>query len=270
MNTIKSCAYFMTFILLTALTTGCVAVPDTSFNTPKTVQQIASTYKAGNYNQAYQLSLTLMHEVDKNYRALAFYYAGKCSIEFKNDPAALKYFLQASQYAVDNILQADSCSEIGLLYAKSAQHTSASKYFLKAAKFYPQGRDRANAYYYAAVSQQKIGQLSQARQSLYLARGSNADATLLTQIDNQLRVTGYTIQIGAYSTQKNAIAAARNVALKALTMRLDKPKIVEIKTPQNKTYYRVQVGAFSSYKNANLSRQRLGVKDTIVVPIIQK
>ena len=52
-----------------------------------------------------------------------------------------------------------------------------------------EGEDRAQAYLYAGIAQQKIGYWPQARTSLLLARKSTRDPGVVQRIDQQLAVT---------------------------------------------------------------------------------
>ncbi|QQE10250.1 SPOR domain-containing protein [Planctomycetota bacterium] len=252
------------------LFTGCIAVPETDNATPLTIKQMNNAYEAKQFQQAYKHALVLMKDHDPDYRALAYYTAAKCNMKLNNNPQALTFMTQASQSAKDKLLLADSYAELGIIYGRMNKNAEAAANYLKAAKTYPQGKERANAYYYAGISQQKMGQLAEAKKSFFLARSSNANMQLLQQINSRISVNGYTIQIGAYSSKVNAIKAAQEVSLRSMTMNHGKPKIAEIADKDNKTVYRVQIGSFSSYKSANYAKRLLGVSDAIVVPLTKK
>ncbi|QDU35327.1 Sporulation related domain protein [Poriferisphaera corsica] len=256
--------------LLAIVLQGCIAMPESNRGAPLTVQKMNNAYNANNHQQAYQHALILMNDPDPDYRALAYYTAAKSNLQLGNRSQAIAFLTQATQTAKDPSLIADAYAELGIQSAKLDEHAKAAGYYIHAAKNYPVGNDRANAYYYAAISQQKIGQLDQAKKSLFLARSSNADHKLLQQIDSRIFVAGYTIQIGAYTAKSNAISAAQNVALRSMTMNLDKPKIAEIKNDSDQVIYRVQIGNFTSFKSANYAKHRLGIKDAIVIPLSKK
>jgi cell division protein FtsN len=86
------------------------------------------------------------------------------------------------------------------------------------------------------------------------------------KIDRQQRVTGYTIQLGAFSQPSNARQAARTWRGRASQRGLGEPRLLRSQN-EGQTLTLVQLGRFNTVRAANQARDRLGASEAIVVPL---
>ncbi len=121
-------------------------------------------------------------------------------------------------------------------------------------------KDRANAYYYGGIAQQKMGRWPQARNNLSLAISNSRDPDFRAKAIAQLKVTGYTLQTGAYEIEDHARSVANTMANRVASMHMGRPRIVPSHDPgSNRRLYLVQVGEFSSWPTALAARDELGL-----------
>lgn len=175
-------------------------------------------------------------------------------------------YLQRAARSSDRKLSGDAYGALGLLHTDRGDFAAAAKALLSAADRLD-GHNKANAYFYAALAQQRLGQWSQARSNLIQARSAGPDADLLTRINQQMRVTGFTVQTGAYSTRDNAERAAARLATRVKGLSLGSPVVVEARTASGQRLYLVQVGQFVTHTRAVLARSSVQMDSAIVVPL---
>jgi len=105
------------------------------------------------------------------------------------------YLAQAERYlrvavnSRDKAMAADAQSTVGLIYSKQGRYVQAADALLRSARNQT-GEDRAQAYFYAGIAQQKLGRWPQARTSLLLSRSSTRDAQLSQRVNTQLAEIG--------------------------------------------------------------------------------
>ena len=87
------------------------------------------------------------------------------------------------------------------------------------------------------------------------------------QVNTQLNITGYTLQIGAFAKQSNARHTAEQIAARTRDAKLGLPRIVLSTDPKGQHWHLVQIGRFSSFATASIARQRLGTTKSIIVPL---
>ena len=195
--------------------------------------------------------------------AQAAYLAGVASLQLSRPADAVRYLQIAAR---DPGLRPSALVNLGLAQAQLNQHHAAAAALLEAAPRLA-GEDRAKAYFYAAISQQKLGQWAQARTSLSLARGATRDPALLQQIDGLLDVAGYTLQVAAFADAQRATAAARDLAPRSQRAGLGAPRLATRTTPAGQTLTAVQVGSFASFDAATRAKATLGDRNAVVVPL---
>lgn len=233
-------------------------------NGPDQVQASQAAFARGDYAQAHASALRALSTVRGQEREEAAYLAGVSAYKLGYLQTAERYLTQASN-SRDVSMSTDALSTLGLIYSQSGRYAQAADAFLRSAD-HQSGEDRAQAYFYGGIALQKLGRWPQARTSLLLARQSTRDANLRSRIDEQLAVTGYTIQLGAFSSRSNADKLAQQYALRASRSKLGSVFV----TPSNGSggvMYLVQVGRFATFSAASTGRDRLGVKDTVIVPL---
>lgn len=238
---------------------GCVGAGGARLN------ELYADYNAGQYNAVFHRAETLAQSGNRKTAQEAAYMAGLSAYRMDNLATAARY-LRLAAASRDAALAGDALATLGLVYARQGDHTQACHAFTQAAKRLA-GEDKANAYYQAAVASQKLGQWSQARSYLMLARSTSTDRTLQTQIAQALGTTGFTLQAGFFSLQSNAEREAQRLAQKAADARLGYPRIVPATDARGQPGYLVQVGQFSSYASAIEARNRFGEPLAMIVPL---
>lgn len=249
----------ITVVLTVGLCGGCVGSSSARLN------ELYADYNSAQYNAAFHRAETLAQSGNRKTAQEAAYIAGLSAYRMGNLPAAARYLRLASASS-DEALAGDALGALGLVYAQQGDYALACNTFGRAAKKLT-GEDRANAYYQAAVCSQKLGQWSQARSYLMLARSATSNSSLQSQISQALGTTGFTLQVGFFSVQSNAETEAQRLARKAADAKLGYPRIVPATDARGQAGYLVQVGQFSSYASAMTARDRFGEPLAMIVPL---
>lgn len=244
--------------------TGCQA-PQTSQST--SLSQSRSLYAAGQYPQALQKARFVadLPTTPQREREQAAYVAGLSAYRLRDLDTAQQY-LQVAALSDSASLSGDARATLGLVFSERGSYGLAADNLLAAAQRMT-GQNKANSYFYAGVAQQKHGRWPQARTTLSLAKSSSTDPGFRSRVDDQLRITGYTLQLGAYTVESNANASAQRIAARAVELRLGAPRVVPAADPSGKRLYLAQVGQFSSWPTALMARDSLGTTSAIVVPL---
>lgn len=246
--------------VVTALLCGCAAT-----NNSRDIAQISNAYHQGQYARAYQMAVPVARSYDSSSRAIASYYAGLSAEKLNKLNEASSYLLRATR-SNDQGLSADAAAALGLVYSKLGDYKAATNaFYLAATKM--TGEAQAKALLYEAIAQQKLGQFSKARANLVIARSLSRSASLKRKINSQMAITGYTIQVGAFSDKSRAKKAAQKWAKKIKSMNLGLPRMVSSTNSSGKHMILVQIGRFSTYASARISRQQLNNNRTIIAPL---
>ncbi len=252
-------ASFLSVAVCTA-SIGCAAYG------PPQIDAIRVAYGRGDYAEASRQAQQMMRVGPVAYKDEAAYMAGMSAYRLKATATAERH-LQAAAKSSDVALSADALIVLGLIYAQQGKHAAAVRSLLDAVPRLPTGQDRANAYFHAAKAQQKLGQWGQARTSLRLARGSSTDPAFRKRAIQELSVTGFTIQVGAFANQANALRTARKLARKVAAKKLGLFRLVPAVDQNGQAMFLVQAGKYSSHDSANSARDRLGLTSAIIVPL---
>jgi len=250
-------------ILAAALLAGCATQQTTTQD-----QQLAaaqSAYNGGDYHGAYRRATHVYSIARGSTRDEAAYLAGISAQRLGNGPAAQSH-LQAAARAADRRLAAEANASLGLLHSEQGRFDLAARDLTRAAADL-EGQDKANAHFYAAVAQQKLGQWPQARTNLVLARAATQDPAFRHQVEAQLAVTGYTIQVGAFRSEANARTAADRAAPAATSQRVGLPRLVASTDSRGLPVTLVHVGRYATFAAANQARHQLGDQQAIIVPL---
>jgi len=86
-------------------------------------------------------------------------------------------------------------------------------------------------------------------------------------IEDQLNVTGYTIQTGAFRDRDNALRAANDLATAAENLGLPQPRLLDSTDTRGSRVTLVQIGEFATFASARAFADRLGVGDAVIVPL---
>lgn len=226
------------------------------------IEELTSLYAQGDYRTAYDLGKQIAFDRFRNDRYEAAYIAG-LSAEKLGDLRSADKMLNKALASPDETLAVDAADALGLVYSRQGRYTEAQRQLLWAAERL-KGERQAKAYYYGGIAQQKMDYWSQARTTLILARGLSRDAALRAQIDQQISVTGWTLQLGAFTDAERARTQAEEVAATARDMKLGLPRLVTGTSGEGTPVTFVHIGQFTSYQSATRYRDALGKPGVII------
>ncbi|MEM6749632.1 MAG: SPOR domain-containing protein [Planctomycetota bacterium] len=227
------------------------------------LEQANGLYAGGEYRLAYEEARRVMADRTQSARAdEAAYVAGLSAHKLGETSRAIRYLDQASQ-AGDARTAFDAAVSLGSVYTEAGRHDHAAGAFHRASEL-SGGDDQARALFYAAVAEQKLGRWDSARTTLWLVIGKAQDPALRRQAEEQLTVTGYTIQAGAYRDAANANQTAERIAARAAELGLGAPRLVSRRGPDGRTVTLVQVGEFGTFEHAVQNVRRLGEPAVVV------
>jgi tetratricopeptide (TPR) repeat protein len=232
---------------------------------PSPTQLAQAHYQRGDYAKAQTAAARAAATAGGSQRYLANYMAGMSAYRLNNFAQAERY-LRIAANSKDQAMAADAQSTVGLIYSRQGRYAQAADALLRSARNHT-GEDRAQAYLYAGIAQQKLGRWPQARTSLLLARSSTRDAQLAQRVNTQLAVTGYTIQVGAFSSRTNADKAAAGYTPRASRAKVGLVRVVPASRAGRRGVNLVQVGRFATFNAASEGRRRLGDTSALVVPL---
>lgn len=220
-------------------------------------------YQSGDYPMAYHIASTIASGDPQLDSDEAAYLAGLSAGELGDLKNAIRYLTQASK-SFDKQLAANAGVMLGLAYTNAERYGPAADALLKAAPVLT-GEERAKAYFYAAVAQQKLGRWASAHDNLILAQVSSTDPELRGLITQRLAVIGYTIQIGSFADAANAQDAAEQITEAAAAAGVAPPRLLPNPARPGQTL--VHVGRFTTYQSAITYRDQLGLPGAFVVPL---
>lgn len=227
-----------------------------------TIEEVTVLYGQGDYQGAYDLGKPIAWDRYRDDRYEAAYIAGLSAQSLGQLQNADK-MLNKAMASPDPSLATDAADALGLVYSQQGRYAEAQRVLLWAAERLD-GERQARAYFYAGIAQQKLGQWSQARTTLVLARGLTRDAGFKSQIDQQVNVTGWTLQLGAFTDRASARSLAESIAAKSRDMKLGLPRLVNGRTGDGEAVTYVHAGQFTSYQSATRYRDALGTPGVII------
>lgn len=252
----------MCVVAALALTAGGCKTIDRG---PSPTEQAQAQFQTGDYARAYTTAARAATTAGGSQRDLAHYLAGVSAYRLENLSTAERY-LRVAAASRDESLSADARSTLGLIYSRQGRYTDAADALLSGAQL-QEGEDLAQAYLYAGIAQQKIGYWPQARTSLLLARKTTRDPGVVQRIDQQLAVTGYTIQVGAFADKSNADQLAGRYAVRAAAGKMGSVAVVPTVGSNGRAVNLVQVGRFTTFDAANTARGMLGDTGAVIVSL---
>lgn len=234
------------------------------------LQASQSAYQNGDFVASYREARAIYDNPANTVedRDNAAYMVGMSSYRMRNFDRA-REFLQIAAASGDPALSADASVQLGLLYSERGNYGLAADALHHAADKLT-GPDKANAYFYAGVAEQKEGRWPQARTTLSLAMSGSQDPAFRQRVADQLKITGYTLQIGAFDVESNAQRAAEVASPKADAFKYTRPRIVIAADPATgQKRYLVWIGQFSSWPTAMMARDNLGMTSAAVTPLTE-
>ncbi|MEM9415877.1 MAG: SPOR domain-containing protein [Planctomycetota bacterium] len=231
-----------------------------------TMDAANNAYQAGDYSTAYTIARPIADDY-LNPRHLEAAYVAGLSAHQLGDLRNAGWLLRKAMTTQDLSLKADAAAQLGLVYSAQGRYAEAERSLLWAAEQLS-GESKAQAFYYAGIAQQKQGQWSQARATLYNALRHTSNPATQRQVNDQIATAGWTLQVGAFTQRSFADDAAQRVADDATRMGLGAPRLVESRDADGRPLTLVQVGTFMSYQSAARFRDNLGTA-VIIKPITQ-
>ena len=247
-------------VMSVALPVGCAQ--DGQFH----MEDVHTAYQSGRYVRALHRAEKIMMSGKREKKDEAAYMAGMIAYQMNDQDSALRY-LQRAVRSSSPALSGDALVMVGLIYSDLNHYEKSARAYLDATRLLVATKDRANAYFFAAKAQQHLGRWAEARTSLSLAKSSSSDLEFRRRVSQEMSVTGFTLQTGAFSEQSNAYHAAEEVLAKAIQLRLGRPRLVPAVDHSDRSLYLVQVGQFSSHASAQAARDKMGKPSVMIVPL---
>lgn len=241
--------------LLTALA-GCASSARES-----ELDRIAALYHRGDYTAAYRQAAALAEKSTPPTSEQAAYLAGLSAYRLGDRALPLSWLSRAAR-SRDDQLSGDALATLGIFHSEQGRHDAAAQALEQAAGKLT-GQDRAQAFFYAGVAQQKLGQWALARANLERARNATSDAGFRGRVNQQMLVTAFTLQVGAFGDVGNAQRAARDLTPRAAALGLPAPRLVRAEP-----FTQVHLGSFPSHAHALAVKDRLSLRDAVIVPLI--
>jgi len=193
-------------------------------------------------------------------------YIGGLAAQKQGDLAEAERLLRIASLSADTHIANDAAISLGLAFSEMGKHGDAA-FVLQRTADRLTGEDRAKAYFYAGIAQQKVGRWGQARTSLVLARAASQGPKLWQAVNEQLQVTGYTLQLGAYRNPTYARSAVQNHAARLTALGIGPAQLVRGRDSQGREVTFVQAGRFHLFQQAARAKASLGTVDSIIVPL---
>lgn len=228
-------------------------------------------YQRGDFGSALHQSRTIVDQSLaqdssrklKGTSADAAYLAG-ISANRARDPVAAERYLTLASNSSESRIVGDASVELGLLYSEQARHDRAAAAFTRAAENLT-GQDRALASHYAGIAYQKLGQWTIANTHFSRALSYSAiDPNFRTRVSQQMGYNAFTVQIGAFESQANAMTEAARYAQRTQSLQLGQPQIM-VASHQGRQMYLVWAGRFNSFSGASAAKTRIGAPNGLVI-----
>lgn len=223
-----------------------------------TLESASADYREGRYGSAYTTA-TLVYSRSRwkaVVREQSGYLAGMSAYQLKRYDDADRY-LTGLTTSGNAVVAGNASATLGLVDREERRDAEAVVHFKEAYRKLS-GQDRAEAAYQCGMAYRAIGQPTQARQQFLLARGASDDPSFRAMVGRYLEDTGWTIQIGAFSTLERARKRVAEYDRMSSREALGSARIIdEYDTVTRKSLYLVQVGNFLDYELASRARWRI-------------
>lgn len=234
---------------------------------PSALAMAYDAWKAGNMEAAFEQGSAIANNMrhPAQTRQEAAYLAGKAARKLNRRAEAVTLLSQAAESS-DKVLRGQALAECGMAQNEMEHFKAGADSLLKATDLLS-GEERAMAYFHAGIAEQKLNYWSQARIHLIDAMRYTADAGLRADIDRQINVTGYTLQVGSFLDANNAQRVAAQWKDKAEALRLKPARVIKAVNAAKQEVFLVQVGQFSTFDSARARQGALGAAGGVVVPL---
>jgi len=233
--------------------------------TQNALGQLYGDYDRGQYAQTLAAAARMARTAQGANQHEAAYLAGLSAYRMQNGTSAERY-LRVAKKSPDPAIAGDALALLGLVHNERGRYELASQAFLAAAN-YLEGEDQAQAYFYAAAAQQKMGHRTAARGTMARAESLTSDPGLRDRITQEKTAAGWTIQTGAFSVESHARREAARLNRRSTGKPWGQARMVPATNGSGHRLLLVQIGRFSSYGRAQMARDRLGLSGARLVPL---
>lgn len=219
-----------------------------------------SRYEAGAYAESFRLASVAAASERGAERDRANLIAGMSAYRLSDEIEARRRLEPLTRSANDEIAGRASVT-LGLMDEDEGRHLAAISRFTSAAREL-EGDDRARAHLLAAgsleASMQREEAAAQYAAALEAAQSASLRSTIRARMTGTAGGSGYTIQVGAFSSEQNAIRSASRLRDRAGSLGLEMPRVEEMRDASGRVLHAVRVGRFASRQEAERARSRLG------------
>jgi tetratricopeptide (TPR) repeat protein len=221
-------------------------------------------YEARQYRQARAAARDVADGSVGRQRDEARYIAGLSAYRLGKSNEALVDLEPLVRHA-DDELAGNAAATAGLIHIDAGRDDEALR-VLRIASEKLSGNDRGRVYHYIGQIHQRAGRWAEARTAMSLALSYARDPNLRQAIREQMNVSAFTLQFGAYQNASTANTRLRQVAPLVTARRIGAAVIAPSITTEGKRLYLVQAGRFVTHDQASAARSRLRINDAIIVP----
>ena len=257
-----SLTIFILFIIPLITLTACNNTAKTTSINPASptspLARVNADYQQGRYSSAYQNAGTIYNDHHNNspIRDQAAYFAGLSAYHLNKYNEADRY-LQPLRTNSDRTIAGNASATLGLI-AREQNHPAEAILLFKAAYQKLTAQDRAEAAYQTGLAYRELNQTAQARQQFLLARAASRDSQFRSQVDQYIQDTGWTVQLGAFSSITNAQKRLNEYNHMNASHSLGQARILQqSNSATHTTLYLVQVGNFMDYNLAAQARSKI-------------
>ncbi len=242
---------------------GCASSKAAGGGALPDMKAVMADYEAGHFLQAYTGAVSLYRRSVVPERDEAAYLAGLSAYRLQRYEDADRYLSPLVRIASTDVA-GRAAGTMGLVELERGRYREAAEYFKKAADRL-EGQGKAEAAYRAGLAYKESNLHSLARVQFIIARGASSDAAFQAKVDRELKTSGYTLQLGVFSSRSNAEAVVREFQ-SSRAASIGEARIVTTEGSRGETLYYVHVGTFTSYSAAIRGRALLD-QPAIVRPI---
>ncbi len=223
--------FLLTLLVILTISQGVLAAP------------LDDAYKSY-LNEDYEATIDKAKSVPQNDEAL--YLLGLAYLKMGNYPESREYFLKLTQNFPHSEKLEEASLKIADSYFLEGDYEKAMALYKEVEKKYPSSDYQPLIYSKLAQVATKEGQWDERKKYLSLLKEKYSQGTEINLPGaNETKEDFFTIQVGAFSTKKNALSLSNELSAKY------KPYIIEEKADKY-TLYKVRIGKFKDRKKAEM------------------
>jgi len=246
---------------------GLLAAPGCNEPSKATPADMRDLYDARKYRQARLAALDVADGSFGRQRDEARYLAGLSAYRLGKSNEALRDLTPLIRNADDD-LAGNAAATAGLIHIDAGRDDEALDVLRIAARKL-EGNDRGRVYQYIGQIHQRAGRWAEARTAMSLALSNARDSDLRQVIREQMNVSAFTLQFGAFANPAIADQRLKKVAPQVTAKRIGAAVVNPSITRTGERLYLVQAGRFVTHDQADQARDRLNIRDVIIVPAFE-